>query len=625
MRISPKARALALTKIVVGTLFGVYLSYVAGIALLLNTPLFARLAEMSDPGKTHLAFDRAWSLVPGTIRAAAIRVLVREPDVEIDVELRRARIDLDFGALRTRRIRVTSLRVDETTVAIRKKNPPPDAERIASVREYAQAQLSEERRRLAERWTIDVERVDLRNLPWVKLEEKILRGRMEITGAFLLQPGTQAEVYPSRFTIADGNWNGEITGLRLESEMRIHRFRKSRVNGSEVLRYLDARVSTTAKASGLQFLNVTLRSLSDYGFGDGEANLAATLEVRSGKILPGSEVRADRSTIRLNGPRFDASGKGRLEWKAGKDDDSTLRAEIADAKAEVRFGRNRVEGSVRGIVADVRILGLDLTSAFTGLAGRIRVRDGAFTSTPAEGSDESPGAFRYSARARVGGEIAAIAGNYPKKGRTLARSSSFAVALDESTIVVPAFGIARGRGRITLAVHPIDFRKGSVDFPRLTVRYRGVLDGKYPLDLAWSSSRVNRLFDGKGPEGDRWRGNGRLRLGNFDGLLKFLADTDRISGLTRLGLHATEVRSAVDWEIAANEARLTVHELDSNGIWSGFGTLVSAKPSVGAPSETRGRFEAKVFGLPVGIGIADKAVEVKLLSGASRPAGTKRP
>lgn len=600
---------------------GVYVLYVVAIAALLNTSLFAALTDMTDSGETHLRFENATSFIPGKIRVGKLRVLVREPDVELDVDLEGAVVNLDLRALTEKRVRVISLRVDETTVAIRKKVPPPEVEKVGSVAEHERAALAEERRRLANRWTIEVERVELPNIPSIRLEKKELRGKMAIAGAFMLQPGTRAEVYPSRFTVADGNWNDEVTGIQLTSEARIHRFHKARVSGSEVFRYLDARVEGTAKASGLELLNVTLRSLGDYGFGSGEANLAGALEIRKGKIQRGSAIRAERSTIRVSAPSFEFSGKGHLEWKAGSDDSSALHAEISEAKTDVRLGGNRIHGTIKKVVADARILGLDLTSAFTGLSGRLRLVDGRLASGPmAEGTEK----FRYQFKARLGGEITAVAGDYPDN-EAAPKPSVFTVEIVESKFALPKLGTIEGLGRVAFTVRPVDFRDGRAEFPRLRIDYRGELDGKYPLALAWVSTRANRVFATKKSKVERWEGNGRMKIEDFNGVLSYLSDTDRISGLVRVGLHATEVRGSLDWTISPRETRVTVHDLDSNGIWSGAGTLISEKSPDGSAFETRARFEGKILGFPVGVGVEGSEVDVKLLSGGKPPSDTKRP
>lgn len=610
-------------KILIGIPVGIYLSYVFAIVIFLNTPIFREVTEMSDDAKTHIELVGAWSLFPGTIHAAIIKVLIREPDVELDVLLHRTRIDIDLQDLLRKQARMPFLHVGETSVAIRKKTAPREARENRPVEVIVREALLQEQERLARRWTISIERVEMPNLSSVKLGGGTLRGKMAIRGSFMLQPGTQAEIYPSSFTIEEGAWNDEITGIQFKSTVQIHRFMKASVSGSEVLRYLQGHLEGNAKANDLRFVNVTLHSLGDYGFGKGDANLSGHFDIRGGKILDGSALRAERSEIQLEGPRFDVAGKGELDWRAnGATNSSTLHAEVHDANTTIRFGGNQIRGSVHRIEADAKILGLDLTNAFTGLSAHLRVEDGRIEGHPIGKIPADRVAYRM--KARIGGELSAIAGDYPDFAG-LPASSHFAVDLDESNAVIPKLGTIDGAGRVAFKIRPIDFRRGRADLPELNVHYRGQIDGKYPVVLGWTSTHAGRVFGSKNSADDRWEGNGILKLSEFNGLLKYLSDTDRISGLMKTGLHATVVKTVVDWKIAPLETRLNVHDIDSNGIWSAFGTIVSTKPSEDAPAEFSGDFKAKVLGLPIEIGLAGKEVKVKMLSGGKTAADTHRP
>jgi hypothetical protein len=598
-------------KFIVGIPLGLYGVYVLAIALVLNTPIFPKLAQMTDPSTTHIDFVGAWSFVPGTIHFQTIKVLIREPDIELDVLLHHSLVKLDFKALLHKRARITLLNVGETTVDIRTKNAPAVHEQIGSVADYTRAKLTEEASRLAERWTIDIEKVELPNIPYVKLADKVLRGKMAIFGSFILQPGTQCEIYPSRFTIENGNWNDEITQIHLNSEVRFHRFMKARVSGSEVLRYVDAHLEGTAKTKGLGFVNITLRSLGDYGFGDDAAELAAKIDIRAGKIREGSSFQTEHSRIHLSGPRFDVTGNGGIAWLATGYDSSTLHASIDRANTDVRVGSNRITGTVRQVFADANLVGLDLTSAFSGLSGRLRVIDCRLESSPVRTTETDGLAYRF--KAAVNGELSAIAGDFADD-EGLPKPSRFTVDIDDSSVTVPKLGTVTGGGQVAIAVRPVDFRAGRVDLPQVQFGYRGQIDGKYPLVVGWKSLRASRIFGTEKMPDEGWQGSGKLKIADFDGILKYLSDTNRISGLVKVGLHATDIRSLIDWKIAPTETKLTVRDVDSNGIWSGSGTLTSEKSASGGPTQTTGDFHAKVLGIPINIKTSSAANATKTAS-----------
>jgi hypothetical protein len=559
---------------------------------------------MTDDQKTYLTLDRAWSLIPGTLHAAAIHVNVREPDVELDITLRHAKLAFRFRPLFHQRVEIPYLRVGETTVAIRKKTPPVEkAEPIESPAEKNQRIAAEELLKLRNRWTIEALHIELPDLSEIEFGKKRLRGRMSIAGGFMLQPGTQCEIFPSRFNVDEGTWDNEVSNIHLNVLAQFHHFWKPWLSGSEVFRYLDAHLDGTAKVNGLEFLNVTLRSLGGYGFGSGNANLKTAIDIRGGKILGGSHLHADRSTLRLRGPRFNIDGRGELDWRAEKKGDfSRLHVGLAHAKTEIHLGSNRITGSARKISADAKLFGLDLLSAFSGLSAHLRVQGGKVTSVPT--TRDSADAFRYRATGHFDGEIGVVAGEYPD-GITLPKPSGFVLHIDGSKVKIPGFGTVTGNGTVSLSLKTVDFRAGRADLPRVKIAYRGEIDAKYPFTLDWTARNASRFFNLNSNDGDLWRGNGILRVGEFQGILDYLRAKKEISALERAGLTATKVHMGLAWDISPGNLHLDIRDLDSNGIWSGSGTVVSEKANDGAPAKTTGGFNGKVLGFPVHLKIGE--------------------
>ena len=584
-----------------------YLLYVVAIAIFFNTPIFRSVAEMTDDGKTYVKVDGGWSLIPGVLHAATIHVNVREPDVELDIPLERATVTFDFKPLFRKRVHVRKLQVAETSVAIRTKTPPPDApEPVESAEERERRIAIEEQRKLRDRWIIKVFDVELPNITRVSLGDDVLRARkISVFGSFMIQPGTQCEIYPSTFTVEDGRWNDEITSISLNARARFHHFRKPWLTGSEVMRYLDAHLEGTASAKDLKFVNVTLRSLGDYGFGRGSANLRTAVDVRAGRIQGGSMLRADRSSIRIAGPRFEAAGQGRIAWEADRGSDtSRLEAVVTDARTRVHLGSNRMTGTVAEIRADAKILGLDLLHAFTGLSARLRVRDGRIVSIPMP--DDRKSGIQYRGSARIAGELTAVAGNYPASAG-VPKPSGFAVELDDTEVRFPKLGTVTGGGRVSFSLKPIDFRRGRAELPNLKIAYHGEIDGKYPFTLGWTSVDSSRVFGLKTAD-NHWRGSGTLRITQFDGILDYLRETKKISAIERAGLNATEMHTGIAWDVTGEDARLDVIDLGSNGIWSGRGSLLSEKEPDG-DSKLSGAFRGKLLGIPVNIDIGKAAAE----------------
>ncbi|MBS1961139.1 MAG: hypothetical protein JST04_02905 [Bdellovibrionales bacterium] len=576
-----------------------YVLYVASISLFLNTSIFGSVAEMTDPEKTRITFGGAWSLVPGIVHFRVAHVDIREPAVDLDITLMGASVRVDLRQLREKRVDLGDLHVRETTVDIRSKTPPPDVEPVYPSKAARVAAITEEERiHLASRWTIDAHHVLLPNLSRITLDGRKLRAsRIFVEGAFLLQPGTRCEIYPSRLEIENGNWNDEITGIDLAADVRFHRFRKHWLSGSEVFRYFDGRLRGRAETNGLKFLNVTLRSLGSnpYGLDGGgvagkKTSIEAEVAVLGGRIQPGSAVRTEKSEIGIGGARFTATGTGTILWRAGKED-STLKVDLANAKAKVHLGNGRIEGIVKRVEADARISGLDFTNAFTGIAANLRVAGGFFSG--ASGDD-----YRFDAR--VNGTLSARAGE-PVRG-VASGASPFEVMIDSSDFAIPGFGRIAGSGRLAMEVRPIDLRAERVELPRLDVVYRGKIDGKHPVGVRVKSRRASRTFAG---DENRWSGEARVRVEPLDGLLDQLRDRKKISALVRAGLSATRMTTDVNWSIEGRDTRLAIRDLDSNGIWSGDGELQSEPTGPGGSSTLTADFDGKVLGFPVDVDVKE--------------------
>jgi hypothetical protein len=581
-----------------------YLFYVAAIAATLNTSLFSKITGMENPEETNLTFSAAWSAIPGVIHVRDIRLSVREPTVDIDIDLRGAVVHIDLLRLFDRRVLISELKVEETRVALRMKSEPAIAESNPTDPKL------EEARRLKERWKIEIAKVDLNHLSTLSFDENHLEGDMAITGAFMLQPGTQCEIFPSHFLIRNGKWNDEIHEIQLDSGVQIHHFMKADVSGSEVFRYLDAKISGSARAENLNLLKITMRTLNDYGFDKTSGKISSEITVRGGELQAGSFLHTEPTEIRLGSPRFDVVGSGEILWDVPKGTTySLLTAKIQNAKTKIRLGQQEIAGSVATVNAEAKLYGLNLEDAFNGITARLKLMGGNIgVNTKDHGQNDE---ISYSLKTRIEGEISAIAGNIPKDSPP-SNPSAFTVILDSISTEIPEIGLLSGKGRITLAVRPVDFRNGSVKFPKLKVQYSGKIEKKYPLVFEWNARETSHSFATAKNTKEFWRGSGILRFEKFSGILDYLSESDRISGVLRTGLSATEVQTPLEWGISKKDTWLRIEDLDSNGIWSGFGSLFSEKAAPGEDAKTRGTFKGKLLGVPIGVRLDPKGFHVKL-------------
>ncbi len=584
----------------------IYVVYVVAVAAILNTPLFAQLTGMTDEKATHLKFSMAYSFIPGKIHVGKVLLALREPGVDLDVHLRGSEIDLELEALTRKELRIRRLDTPRMHVLLRTKKAPK--EKAADRKEIS---AEEEKHRQATRWKLWITGIDLRGFEAIEFDQRKLEGEIRIQGGFFLQPGTIAEIFPTSLTVREGRWNGDIEKISLDLLASFDRFAGPRTDGAEVFDYLDAKVSGTGVAQSLDLLNLTLRTLEGYTFGKTQAaNLKTEILVKKGVIQPGSHFRAEKTEVRFDSPTFDFVGTGDAIWEVGeKPDESELRLELTNAKTEIRLSEKQtLKGSIRRVSGNARLRGLTLADPFSGLAGKIRITDGNVsvgTDRPAKGAAKSTDA-EFALAARLRGELTAIAGkiesNWIPRGR-----SNLKVWIDRSRIAIPDLGIIRGNGLVAVSVKPIDFRTYEAEFPSLQFDYSGKIADQYSFDFRWRSNRSTRRFPSAGDRPGNFEGQGLLEISKVNEILKFLSDSDKIPKLAAVALGATEMRAAIEWDFTEAEKWLRTKEVDSNGIWKGWGAVIFTD------QETRGAFEGRVAGIPIGIGLGGPDVRFKLL------------
>lgn len=584
----------------------VYVFYVVGVAAFLNTPLFAHLTRMKDKDSTHLRFSMAYSFIPGKVHVGKVLFALREPGVDIDVHLGDSEIELDLEALIRKELRIHRLDTSRMHVGVRSKKAPP-----TKPEDKKEISLEEEKHRQANRWKLWITGIDLRGFESIDFNRQKLEGEIRIQGGFFLQPGTIAEIFPVSLTVREGRWNGDIEKINLDLLASFDRFAGPRTDGSKIFDYFDAKLSGSGVAQSLDLLNLTLRTLEGYTFGRTQAtNLRTEIVVKKGVIQPGSHFRAEKTEVRFDSPTFDFVGTGDAVWEVGnKPNESELRVRLADAKTDIRLSdKQTLKGSIARVSADARLRGLTLADPFSGLAGKLAIRDGKVSvgiDRPVKGAAVSSDA-EFALAARIRGELTAVAGKIESSWIPRGRSS-LKIWIDRSRIAIPDLGKIQGNGLIAISVKPIDFRTFEAEFPSLQFDYSGKIEDRYSFDFRWRSSRSIRRFPGSGKRPGNFEGQGLLEISKVDEILKFLSDTDKIPKLAAVALGASEMRAAIEWDFTEAEKWLRTKEVDSNGIWKGWGSVIFSD------QETRGAFEGRVAGIPIGIGLGGPNVRFKLL------------
>lgn len=586
---------------------GLYLFYFFVVALFLNTPLFTKVTGMSDPELTQITFQNAWSIYPGRLYSGSVVVAIRDPNVSSRILLENANILFDFGKLFKREVNIQSLHVRKTDVFFHMKTPdekqnhrakyskPEDAIKPSEIEE---AQMQNEG------WKIIIAGIDLAQVDAIRFDDQKLSGQISVAGEFKLHPKVSAEVGPAVLRIRDGKWNEDLTSIQAEAKVRFLPWSVIRTSGPGIYENLDAEIQGTATAESLKILDVTLRSLGEYGFGAGAAKMKAKVAIQKGRLLPGSMLAAAESSINFKSPRLNIEGKGEIGWSVPEHGDfSQLTLKASEAKANVQLSkRMAITGVVPKVEAEARLDGLFIPDAFSGIQVTLKIQESKLEATT---KSEEP----WKIHARIGGEVRAIAGNV-KDARKKGLRSRLQLDIVDSQVKLKQFGKIQGAGTLILFLDPIDFRDGKAVVPEAVLDYHAKIQDQYAFQLRMTNRDLERVFGSSRKSADHWDGKTRLEIGGFDEILRFLADNDQIPGLVKSVLTAKTMKTALEWQFAPESLWMRANSIKSEGAWSAWGTYVAGNGEV-----PLGVFEAKVVGIPVGVGLVDDELKVKVLPG----------
>ncbi|MBC7384990.1 MAG: hypothetical protein H7301_02370 [Cryobacterium sp.] len=582
-----------------------YAVYFLSVIVFLNTPLFTGVTGMRDPENTQVLFSRAWSPWPDTLYVGKITVAIRDASVTSKLTFSHVKIRFDTRALFHREALLHSVEVENTEAFIHFKDESESLkfrEKFETAEDKIEVTDEEISERKKTRFKINVEDIALPQVSLIQFDNDRITGDIGIRGKFFLQPGAEAEIGPATLKISQGKWNEDLKKISFESKIHFDRFIPARTKGDEVYRHLSADASGTAQAETLRILNVTLRSLGEYGFGTGNTALKTELHVRSGRLLPGSFLESEPTAIHFESPRIQVGGQGQVSWKvAEKGDFSTLKVHASSAKTKIQVSeRMKVEGAVEEVKAEATLSSLFIPTAFSGLTASLKVQNGQFQCVT---NSTEP----WRVKIRIGGELQVLAGTrtskLPKKP-----PSNFQIDIIDSSVKLKEFGKVDGRGRLNFSVDPIDFQAGRSNFPAVSLVYAVRLENQYNFVIQAKNQNLYRLFGQNKKESDLWNGDTKIEVNGFDEILRYLHDTDRLSGLVKSLFSSKILTAAVEWQAASDSLWIRMKSLKTDRSLSIFGTYVQDDKKAAT-----GVFEGKVIGIPVGIGLSGEDVKFRVL------------
>jgi len=306
----------------------VYVLYLVAANVILRTGLLRGWLNV-DENKMRLAYDSAWSLVPGRVEARGLSLRYQDNNLQMLLGLPRATVKIDLLALPSRTFRVSELTAEGATYRMRQKveSVAGQEERVRAfppIEGFADPPIEHEVEEPPipdaeyKLWTIDVRGISASVREVWTLEFRY-RGEATLHGAFHVKSRREMWVEPSVMITRGGLFSlGErelVRGGESRLEVRLDRFDVRQVHGAEVLRYLSASVHQQGElvASSIPSTYVPADAKLEVTRGVGPMTLDVGLE--HGVLAPSTRVTFHTDDVAVSATGIKEAGDLELSGK----------------------------------------------------------------------------------------------------------------------------------------------------------------------------------------------------------------------------------------------------------------------------------------------------------------------
>jgi hypothetical protein len=371
-------RRLDLAKVfggVAAVLLGLQLIYlVIGNALIRSRVI--RDAVGSSAG-FHLDYDDAYTLWPGHVRVHNLSLRVEDYNVQFEVALAKADVDISLSELIFKKFHATKLVAEGTRFRMRHKLivVGDDAERVAAyppikgfadppyfvgVRPPPIATTTSEH----DLWSVRIENVQARVSELWVLEYRF-QGSGLAHGSFVVKPGRWVQVEPAGLELEGGTLS--LGEHRVAETMRgritcdIPDMRVPDTEGAQVLRDIGMTIRLELLGGKLDFLRAYLARLGSARY-SGNAEWLIDLNVVRGIVGPGSNVSLRATPFELHHELANLSGDVMLSLGRGAARAANQLVLAVDAPriTATRSASKQPAPSLEGVAGSLRIEGVDL-------------------------------------------------------------------------------------------------------------------------------------------------------------------------------------------------------------------------------------------------------------------------
>ncbi len=369
-----RLRARDLAKVLGGVaavLLCLELVYVVAANAVLRSQLIQNAVSASDG--FSLEFSKAYSLWPGHVHVEDVSLRVEDYNVQFEVALGSAEVDIALSELPFKKFRVTKLRSEGTRFRLRHKliTVGEDAERVAAfppIKGFADPPYfvgvplpPTPPDELDDQWSVRIQDVVARVTElWVM--EYRFQGAGLAYGSFVVMPERWVQVEPAALDLERGTLmlGSHLVAAKLSGRITcdIPDMRVPETEGVQVLRDIIANLRLHLRGGRLDFLQAYLARLGSARY-EGQADWDVDLRVARGVFQPGGkvQVRATPFTVRHELGRL--SGDAMLDF--GRPDDKPELALSVSAPSLVasREKTSAEAPRLEGVVGGLKIRGVD--------------------------------------------------------------------------------------------------------------------------------------------------------------------------------------------------------------------------------------------------------------------------
>jgi hypothetical protein len=294
--------------------------YEAAFNAFLLSGSLGHLITSGDPDALLVSYRLGWSVWPGLVHARGLRIRSKDNNVEFDLRIERCTFRCVLTDLMRRRFRVTSVTGDGIRFISRMRIEVPDATprtlealpRIEGLEEvpFKGADRPPPDDAHFALWTIELDRVEARNVTEVWIEAFRYAGHADIYGGFMLEPTRWASVGPGVAYFHGGEITTakDVIATDVHGEIRatIDGFDPRETGGSEILHKASGEIALDMKIPSVSFAHRWVDESVHVGGGAGSAQIHVSLD--HGRLISPTRFVAGVHGVNVTASKITGAG-----------------------------------------------------------------------------------------------------------------------------------------------------------------------------------------------------------------------------------------------------------------------------------------------------------------------------